>query len=538
MPIFPANGDVEMRVDDALLFDFEEEVAEEVLADEGDHDVPFDVTEVPQQLEAVDGHHQADVNVSLYENDGAYGQDHVDKFKASAVKAIRLSTLRYMHENKRAMSAISLLKRRHRLEVDGEYVVNIHGANVVARVAPHYLDFVLYVGSRRGLDAALPNVDVDHTWSAKLKLNLGYRQWPESRQGALGFDPKGRMMYVGNRLEEQLWIAMLPNEYLEGAELRRVVEMEGTGRAVSTQHSICAGRDAARRHCVHHAIPGAIDAGEYQIVYGNSTCVFAQDGSGRFNENNREIMLRLNNMRELHRQFMNLWERWVNGAPASWKRDGFLTDNSPVGVCMLYGQNQPIMVATAMEEEKRNWDRDRNYRHISHMSFSLATHLSYLDVQEWEDIHIRVIEQNNGVDVRELELVDEEGFEINVYNEAGYRVPRRRPREFRTCGVMLDLERVHKLFKGQEEEGGEFCVIGEQIYNNATLLHTNCDDITMYPSLKQVQSGYKPVRGWDRKQGRYYASSLGQRKIDILIPMSSGTTMQDTERPHTKMSRI
>ncbi|KAI5986662.1 hypothetical protein EDD15DRAFT_2200043 [Pisolithus albus] len=374
MPIFPANGDVEMRVDDALLFDFEEEVAEEVLADEGDHDVPFDVTEVPQQLEAMDGHHQADVNVSLYENDGAYGQDHVDKFKASAVKAIRLSTLRYMHENKRAMSAISLLKRRHRLEVDGEYVVNIHGANVVARVAPHYLDFVLYVGSRRGLDAALPNVDVDHTWSAKLKLNLGYRQWPESRQGALGFDPKGRMMYVGNRLEEQLWIAMLPNEYLEGAELRRVVEMEGTGRAVSTQH----------RYMLTMFVAYVLDEMRHEDIacitpYPEPLTLESIKESteilGRFNENNREITLRLNDMRELHRQFMNLWERWVNGAPASWKWDGFLTDNSPVGVCMLYGQNQPIMVATVMEEEKRNWDRDRNYRHISHMSFSLATHL-------------------------------------------------------------------------------------------------------------------------------------------------------------------
>ncbi|KAI5985560.1 hypothetical protein EDD15DRAFT_2175897 [Pisolithus albus] len=175
------------RVDDALLFDFAEEVEEEVLADEGDHDVPFNVAEVPQQLEAADGHRQEDVNVSLYENDGAYGQDHVDKFKASAVKAVRLSTLRYMHENKRAMAAIGLLKRRHHLEVDGEYVVDVHGANMAAKVAPHYLDFQLYVGSRRGLDAALPNADVDHTWGAKLQLNLGHRQWPASHGDALGF---------------------------------------------------------------------------------------------------------------------------------------------------------------------------------------------------------------------------------------------------------------------------------------------------------------------------------------------------------------
>ncbi|KAI6008094.1 hypothetical protein BKA83DRAFT_4506125 [Pisolithus microcarpus] len=533
MPIFPANGDVELRVEDALLFDFEEEVEEEVLADEGDHDVPFNVAEVPQQLEAADGHRQEDVNVSLYENDGAYGQDHVDKFKASAVKAVRLSTLRYMQENKRAMSAIGLLRRRHRLEVDQEYVVDVHGANMVARVAPHYLDFLLYVGSRRGMDAALPNVDVDHTWGAKLQLNLGHRQWPGSHGGALGFDPKGRMMFIGKRMQEQLWIAMLPNEYLSGREGRRVREMEGSTRAVSTMHKymlimflayvldemrhediscitpypepltlesvkestevlyigeggkgwICAFwvekdlRDMDdddrgwRRYASHMVeresrifihITNARNWNTADIL----TCI---NNSGRFDENNREIMLRLTDMRELHRHVMNSWEGWVNRAPASWKRDGFLMENSPVGVCMLYGQNQPIMVAAAMEEEKRNWDRDRNYGHISHVLFSLATHLSYLDVQEWEEIPIHVIEQNNRVlfdrpdtdgnrrevEVRELDLVDEEGFEINVYNEGGYRVPQRRPREFRTCGVMLDLEWVHELFKGQEEEGGE-----------------------------------------------------------------------------------
>ncbi|KAI6016457.1 hypothetical protein BKA83DRAFT_4545281 [Pisolithus microcarpus] len=533
MPIFPANGDVELRVEDALLFDFEEEVEEEVLADEGDHDVPFNVVEVPQQLEAADGHRQEDVNVSLYENDGAYGQDHVDKFKASAVKAVRLSTLRYMQENKRAMSAIGLLRRRHRLEVDQEYVVDVHGANMVARVAPHYLDFLLYVGSRRGMDAALPNVDVDHTWGAKLQLNLGHRQWPGSHGGALGFDPKGRMMFIGKRMQEQLWIAMLPNEYLSGREGRRVREMEGSTRAVSTMHKymlimflayvldemrhediscitpypepltlesvkestevlyigeggkgwICAFwvekdlRDMDdddrgwRRYASHmveresHIFIHITNARNWNTA-DILTCI---NNSGRFDENNREIMLRLTDMRELHRHVMNSWEGWVNRAPVSWKRDGFLMENSPVGVCMLYGQNQPIMVAAAMEEEKRNWDRDRNYGHISHVSFSLATHLSYLDVQEWEEIPIHVIEQNNRVlfdrpdtdgnrrevEVRELDLVDEEGFEINVYNEGGYRVPRRRPREFRTCGVMLDLERVHELFKGQEEEGGE-----------------------------------------------------------------------------------
>ncbi|KAI6029182.1 hypothetical protein BKA83DRAFT_4122810 [Pisolithus microcarpus] len=95
-------------------------------------------------------------------------------------------------------------------------------------------------------------------------------------------------------------------------------------------------------------------------------------------------------------------------------------------------------------EEKRNWDQDRNYGHTSHMSFSLATHLSYLDVQEWDNIPAHVIWQNNvvlfdrpdtdgdrqEVDMRDLDMVDKEGFKINVYNKAGYQVPQRWPREF------------------------------------------------------------------------------------------------------------
>ncbi|KAI6008939.1 hypothetical protein BKA83DRAFT_4134020 [Pisolithus microcarpus] len=385
MPIFPANGDVELRVEDALLFDFEEEVEEEVLADEGDHDVPFNIAE-----------------------------DHVDKFKASAVKAVRLSTLRYMQENKRAMSAIGLLRRRHRLEVDQEYVVDVHGANMVARVAPHYLDFLLYVGSRRGMDAALPNVDVDHTWGAKLQLNLGHRQWPGSHGGALGFDPKGRMMFIGKRMQEQLWIAMLPNEYLSGREGRRVREMEGSTRAVSTMHKymlimfLAYVLDEMRHEDISCITPYPEPLTLESVKESTEVLYIGEGGKGwicafwvekdlrdmdnddrgwrRYashmveresrifihitnarNWNTADILTRINNS--------GSWEGWVNRAPASWKRDGFLMENSPVGVCMLYGQNQPIMVAAAMEEEKRNWDQDRNYGHISHVSFSLATHL-------------------------------------------------------------------------------------------------------------------------------------------------------------------
>ncbi|KAI6098725.1 hypothetical protein EDD16DRAFT_1524316 [Pisolithus croceorrhizus] len=203
--------------------------AEEVLVDEGDFGVPFDVTEVPKQLETADGHKQHEVNVCLYNSDEAYGQNHVDKFKASMVKV-----------------------------------------------------------------------------------------WPEKHGQPLGFDPKGRMMYIGKQLEEQLWIAMLPKECLERGEGGRVQELEGKMRA--------------------NTVPGATDIGDNQRVYRSA------------------------------------------------------------------GQELPAYQPSVI--------------------FAGDT--------------------------------PEDGFEISMYNEAGYQVPWQMPRAFQTCSVMVDLERVHGLFQGWDEEGGEF----------------------------------------------------------------------------------
>jgi hypothetical protein len=58
------------------------------------------------------------------------------------------------------------------------------------------------------------------------------------------------------------------------------------------------------------------------------------------------------------------------------------------------------------------------------------------------------------VDLATLDLVDEDGNEINVYDEDGYRVPRRKPLHSRntpSCGVLMDLTKVRHLFKTAPE---------------------------------------------------------------------------------------
>lgn len=96
---------------------------------------------------------------------------------------------------------------------------------------------------------------------------------------------------------------------------------------------------------------------------------------GHMGQAHRQITLRLNDIKSLHRSFRQLWQPWVQDAPASWKRDGFLEHNAPVGITMRYGQNQHIRVTNSTDIEHANWQDDRDYTHIYQLSFSLATHL-------------------------------------------------------------------------------------------------------------------------------------------------------------------
>ncbi|KAI6010564.1 hypothetical protein EDC04DRAFT_2610141 [Pisolithus marmoratus] len=422
---------------------------DEALVDEGQHDTPFDVAEVPRQLAMGDPHSQVDVHLALYPTQGPADDEYVHLFNIHHMKHISLRALRHLHNNQRAMSAITLLSKRHQLRLDNEDCVDVMAnPNLVPRLAPHYLDYTLYVGSRCGLDAALPNVDIDHNWTAKLQLSMANRFWPDNAINSLPFDPKGHMMYIGTRLDDQMWIAMVPNKFFDLQDHKNT------------------------RHPLHPSISRATDMG-YHMRFDRDPNF---DGlglwilffSGHFGQGNHTINLHLTDLRCLHQGFLNRWHPWVAAAPQSWKVDGFLMQNAPVSITLWYGQNQPLLLGRNADLECHNWDRDHKYAHIRQVSFSLATHISYLNVNGWSAIDRALIQRANPViydkpdddptqeqvDLADLPLVDEDGFEINVYNPDGFRIPRQKPTGFETCGALLDLKKVHELFQGTEDAHG------------------------------------------------------------------------------------
>ncbi|KAI6020605.1 hypothetical protein EDC04DRAFT_2901629 [Pisolithus marmoratus] len=187
--------------------------------DEGAHDAPFDAAELPQQFDTPDGYGQHDVHMGLYDHDLALGQDHLAKFKASPVKHIPFSQLCALHDQKQPLTAIALLRRRHKVTLDDKYCLNVNSPNMVARVNPHYLDYIV-----------------------KLQLHRANRLWPGSRLQALPFDPNGRMMFLGKRLDEELWLAMAPNAYFNVDDPENIPErlptLEAKTSALSTTHML------------------------------------------------------------------------------------------------------------------------------------------------------------------------------------------------------------------------------------------------------------------------------------------------------------
>ncbi|KAG1846639.1 hypothetical protein F4604DRAFT_1936310 [Suillus subluteus] len=433
--------------------------------DEQPNNMPFNVSEFPRQLAAGDGHTQEDIRTALYQQQAESGRDHVANFNTTPPRTVTLTKLRTMYRNKDSLGAMGMLSGRHRLVIGNDHTIPKDGPNVVPRVGPHYIDHILYVGNRKGLDAAIPKIRADHNWQVTLDLANTHRLWPDSNVACLPFNPVGRMVYIGTRLQEQLWLAVVPTTFFEPnhPDNARAAypALNAPSTALTQRHALMIVMFIA--HAFTEMLLQDIHCRErYPVPLTRAAVKESTDILGRVDENHRRIILRLEDFKRLSHILNTGWDDWVAQAPPSWKEDNFLTNNAPVGVTIRYGQNQPLLVHGALDDERRNWDNDRNYTHIRQFTFSLATHISYLDVREWREVPN--FQNGDGiiydkssddpmrteVNLEDLPLLDGDGFEINVYNEQGFRVPRRAPVQFSTCGALLNLHPVHELFRSDD----------------------------------------------------------------------------------------
>ena len=72
------------------------------------------------------------------------------------------------------------------------------------------------------------------------------------------------------------------------------------------------------------------------------------------------------------------YREWVQGAPDSWKVDGFITHNSPIVVTSCFGQNAAIALEGNEDAEAQAWDRARDYSKIAFLTVAIATSIQYV----------------------------------------------------------------------------------------------------------------------------------------------------------------
>jgi len=171
---------------------------------------PTDATEIPEGLmsEADDRPQQEEV---LKQMKGT-GLTHVDDFDRLERKTVKLSQLKkvYRQQNEHA---VKMLHNRWRVEIDESLRLRVGTGTVMMYTNETKLDYHLMVANCIGLSALLPNTRASIQFTLEMDLKKPYREF-KGKHGMVGFDTRGRMLYIGRCMNEDVFLAMAPRSFI------------------------------------------------------------------------------------------------------------------------------------------------------------------------------------------------------------------------------------------------------------------------------------------------------------------------------------
>jgi hypothetical protein len=226
---------------------------------------------------------------------------------------------------------------------------------------------------------------------------------------------------------------------------------------------------------------------------------------GPHSDPHRSITLNLSALQKLDIAIVRLYNHWIENAPVQYVEDGFFPSRVPVAVTSRFGQNQQFADTQDLRQEERlNWSRDCDYSRIRYLTVALASHLRYFpffyihlsttghlyssrvrEVHSWKSRNVDEIIRfyPNGVytspdlnnrdlitweDLRQLPIVDTNGFTIDIYCDKGFQVPRVIPRHSRDThphGVLIDLRTIKQLFENTSDDDQDLGFIHDKPVN-------------------------------------------------------------------------
>ena len=194
-----------------------------------------DISEAPGALLSPDAPNQIDV--LLHHHDDSEDIDELrteaNRFLDRSVITRTLDHIRRIYDRKQTATSLDLLA--HRVKVnwkDSELVLWPHRMGNKARwdIPSHFIDMLVVVSRGIGLGALLPNSGSDLDWEFKLDVSKNrFRDFTVAR-AKLGFNPSGRMLWVGTTtMSEDVWIALVPNTFeTDAASMLEELEDQGT----------------------------------------------------------------------------------------------------------------------------------------------------------------------------------------------------------------------------------------------------------------------------------------------------------------------
>jgi hypothetical protein len=99
--------------------------------------------------------------------------------------------------------------------IDDDYTLKMGVGQILMDTTSSMIDYHVTVGNCVGLSPLLPNTEVDPMFCFELDLKSPIREF-KGKNAMLGFDPAGKMLNIGKCRSEDVFLAMAPNEFLDG----------------------------------------------------------------------------------------------------------------------------------------------------------------------------------------------------------------------------------------------------------------------------------------------------------------------------------
>lgn len=183
--------------------------------------------------DAGDGVSQSAVFNEIHAAPGRDAAD-TDAFNDTHLSHLSLSFLKrcYMYKDDRVLA---LLDTRHSIKIDDEFSVPVGAGKVHISTDVTTIDFHLTVANDIGFASILPNEASNHRFSLELDLQKPARKF-KGKHALVGFDTKERVLYIGRSMNEDIFLAMAPNDFFE-ARFQPCAAGHSTGPSLmSTRH--------------------------------------------------------------------------------------------------------------------------------------------------------------------------------------------------------------------------------------------------------------------------------------------------------------